>query len=544
MCDFNDIDIETVYANKKIALAVTEGLRLIDGRKFQLGITLKKESLGWIVKDLDWLPKGEEKKFLKKFVETFPDAKVISKRKTDVQVEAEEATLEEFRKKAWKVFGLPPGVMDYLDSCVKDREEMNPEKLITVRCVDNEGKGISYCRVVFVDRGEQIRLIDYVATDEKGYAYCDDIDGPFSIMAQVFDYSPLTKAWRFQHKKIEKLYNANDKPVITVQWPIFPEGIGQIQGNVKDQYEHPLKEFDLVLTQREGENEGWGDCFTKQIKKHFIHPEGNFEIGNLTAGTYTYFMHPKENSAYVWDFNMGEVTVGAEDTVQLNIEIEAKNPAVQVEGEVEFELITRPLTKKGIELQLSRVATLQYWNEVFDLDSEMISHYEPGAWRWPKGADVGFDIDFPQEIRGSVNWGINIGYETTGHRFLALDSYSFEQAVWETSTKLDELRNSKWMGFGLSKLTLTKFPEFFAVLTDGYSVKADSTVEHPSPKLAIIEVVETKDKSAEIKYWLERKTQNKPVVQAEAEGIKTEIQKLVNGFWTAVIAKDWQAVKE
>ncbi|MHC4085312.1 MAG: HEAT repeat domain-containing protein [Planctomycetota bacterium] len=87
MCDFNDIDIETVYANKKIALAVTEGLRLIDRRKFQLGITLKKESLGWVVKDLDWLPPDEEEKFLKKFVETFPNAKVISKRKTDVPVE-------------------------------------------------------------------------------------------------------------------------------------------------------------------------------------------------------------------------------------------------------------------------------------------------------------------------------------------------------------------------------------------------------------------------------------------------------------------------
>jgi hypothetical protein len=75
-----------------------------------------------------------------------------SDQKPTVQVEAEGATLEEFRKKAWKVFGFPPGVMDYLDSRVMIREEMNPEKLITVRCVDNEGKGISYCRVVFVDR--------------------------------------------------------------------------------------------------------------------------------------------------------------------------------------------------------------------------------------------------------------------------------------------------------------------------------------------------------------------------------------------------------
>ena len=212
-----------------------------------------------------------------------------------------------------------------------------------------------------MDRDEQIRLTDNVATDEKGYAYCDDIDGPFSIMAQVFDYSPLTKAWRFQHKKIEKLYNANDKPVITVQWPPFPEGIGQIQGNVKDQYEHPLKEFDLVLTQREGENEGWGDCFTKKIKKHFIHPEGNFEIGNLAAGTYTYSVYPKEQSAYVWDFNMGEVTLGTEDTAQLNIEIKAKKPVVQVEAGKEAltaeKLVLKLVDNSGRPVAGARVGT-------------------------------------------------------------------------------------------------------------------------------------------------------------------------------------------
>lgn len=35
-----------------------------------------------------------------------------------------------------------------------------------------------------------------------------------------------------------------------------------------------------------------------------------------------------------------------------------------------------------------------------------------------------------------------------------------------------------------------------------------------------------------------------PDVQVEGEEIKTEIQKLVKGFWTVVIAKDWQAVNE
>jgi hypothetical protein len=139
--------------------------------------------------------------------------------------------------------------------------------------------------------------------------------------------------------------------------------------------------------------------------------------------------------------------------------------------------------------------------------------------------------------------GINDGYETTGHKFLALDSYSFEQAVWETSTKLDELRNSKWMGFGLSKDTLPKFPEFFAVLTDGYSVKSDSTVEHPSPKMAIIEVVEARDKAAEIKYWLERKTQNKPAVPVEIQEKKNqkELSKfkttLANGVTVELVGK-------
>lgn len=251
-----------------------------------------------------------------------------------VQVEGEGS--EFFRRKGWKIFGHhgdgSKDYKDYVDSCVTSREEMKQEKLITVRCVDAQRKGIPYCRITFVDRGEQIRFIDNVATDKDGYAYCDDIDGPFSIMAQVFDYSPLTKAWRFQHKKIEKLYTSKNHPVITVQWPPFPEGIGQVQGNVKDQYGRPLKEFDLVLTQREGQNEGWGDCLTKQIEKHFIHTEGNFEIGNLTAGKYTYFVYPKEESAYVWNFDMGEVTVGEGATTQLNIEIQAKKPTVQVEG--------------------------------------------------------------------------------------------------------------------------------------------------------------------------------------------------------------------
>jgi beta-lactamase regulating signal transducer with metallopeptidase domain len=204
----------------------------------------------------------------------------------------------------------------------------------------------------------------------------------------------------------------------------------------------------------------------------------------------------KLQSRPFWSSVIGNVSL--KPNFKTDVQIKVGEPNIQVQSQVQFKLITRPLTRKGVELQWSKAATLQYWNEVFDLDSEMLFHYEPGTRRWPKGADIGFDIDMPQEIRDSVFWGINSGYKTTGHRFLALDSYSFEPAVLETSTRLDELRNSKWMGFGLSKLTLTKFPEFFAVLTDGYSVKADSTVEHPIPKLAIIEVVEARDKSAEI----------------------------------------------
>ena len=93
MCDFNDTDIETVYANKKIALAITEGLRQVDGRKWQLAFTLTKQEEGWIVKDIDWLPPGKETQEIENFRRAFPDAQIMSKGKRVVQVEISKARL-------------------------------------------------------------------------------------------------------------------------------------------------------------------------------------------------------------------------------------------------------------------------------------------------------------------------------------------------------------------------------------------------------------------------------------------------------------------
>ncbi|HUS72214.1 MAG TPA: M56 family metallopeptidase [Sedimentisphaerales bacterium] len=272
------------------------------------------------------------------------------------------------------------------------------------------------------------------------------------------------------------------------------------------------------------------DCFYELKEGSIHHARSSGTIGHpdwigpeqrtpMSIKQYSLFHEPEQIKNYIIKYRKFEIiefkNISLQPGIKPDVQVEVEKPNIQVQSKVQFELITRPLTRKGVELQWSKAATLQYWNEVFDLDSETVSHYELGARRWPNGADIGFDIDMPQEIRDSLYFGINSGYKTTGHRFLALESYSFEQAVWETSDKLDELRNSRWMGHGLLKHTLPKFPAFFTVLTDGYSVKADSSADHPAPKLAIIEVVEARDKSAEIKYWLERKAQKKPAVQVE-----------------------------
>ena len=82
MCDFGTAAIDVVYANNTIALATTSGLKEIDGRDWQLGFTLRKEQHIWILKDMDWLPPDKVQSFVDKFLESFPDAKLILANKT------------------------------------------------------------------------------------------------------------------------------------------------------------------------------------------------------------------------------------------------------------------------------------------------------------------------------------------------------------------------------------------------------------------------------------------------------------------------------
>ena len=192
------------------------------------------------------------------------------------------STSDEHRKEGWRVFGQTAGVGVYVDRLVKTREEMDSDGLITVRIVDEQGKGIPYSRITFVDRDERTtRYFHEAATDRDGYAYCDMIPSSFSINAQVFSFVPETKTWRFQSRKIEKLHKVQDKPVITIKWLDFPEGTGKVKGSIRDQHGRPLKDFTLSIRHREGPLQTWEESSEICIKQQFSHPAGHFEVGNL-----------------------------------------------------------------------------------------------------------------------------------------------------------------------------------------------------------------------------------------------------------------------
>ncbi|MHC4753804.1 MAG: M56 family metallopeptidase [Planctomycetota bacterium] len=241
----------------------------------------------------------------------------------NVQVEVGEVGEPgDFRKEGWKIF-----MGGHLEERIKDKEKMDPESLITVRTVDHKGNPIPYCRVTFVDRDEKTTHDSHeAATDDKGYTYCDKIGGTFSITAAAFGYVPETKVYRYQLKKMAKLYNAQDKSVITIRWDPFPTGKGKIKGKVRDQHGKTLKKFELQIKQQKGRSDDWSESYTTIECIKVEDPQGYFELTGLAPGKYTYRVRAEDYSAYVWDFDMGQFTITEEPDalVQLDIEVEAK----------------------------------------------------------------------------------------------------------------------------------------------------------------------------------------------------------------------------
>ncbi|MHC4647473.1 MAG: M56 family metallopeptidase, partial [Planctomycetota bacterium] len=242
----------------------------------------------------------------------------------DLRLEGVPASTEEdYYKQAWKVF------QGYdLNTLITSRDQKDPESLVTVRTVDHQGNPVPFCRIVFADRNKySSHPFRETAADKDGYVYCDQIGGDFSIRAGAFYYVADTNVYRYEHKRMPKLYNAKDKPVITVRWDAFPTGTGKIRGAVADQFGKPLKKFTLKINQIiKGQRRGKGEFHIAYHRIKVEHPQGHFQLADLAPGTYTYTVRAEDYLAYVSEFDMGQFTIPLQpnSTLKLDIEVEAR----------------------------------------------------------------------------------------------------------------------------------------------------------------------------------------------------------------------------
>src|SRR5262249_32835344 len=192
---------------------------------------------------------------------------------------------------------------------------------------DTHGAPLPFCWVTFVDRDEQTtRGFHLAGTDDRGYAYCDQIDRTFSITAQRFDFIPERMASRWQFKSMAKLYGARARPVITLTLGPFPSGSGKVVGRVHDQHGRPLTQYYLSLTRYMSERLNWNDAEDWGMSVPIIHHEGRFEVSDLPPGTYTVRVRHFDYPTHVWS-DEPRLTIPEGPSVQsrLDIEVEAKD---------------------------------------------------------------------------------------------------------------------------------------------------------------------------------------------------------------------------
>lgn len=206
-------------------------------------------------------------------------------------------------------------------------ERMNPVTLATVRVLDADNDPIPYCRVVFVERDEEVtRGFQNVATDQLGFAYCDRINGTFSLIVQPHEIVPELRASRYHAWKMGKLHSTETRPLIEVKFDSFPEGAGRIVGRVRDQNDRPVREFHLQITTQVGERRDWSEAHSYGILIPVVDPEGRFEVEHLAPGAYSISAFPFDLDSHVlkWDAATFSVPDMPQEAVKVDVELEAR----------------------------------------------------------------------------------------------------------------------------------------------------------------------------------------------------------------------------
>jgi RNA polymerase sigma factor (sigma-70 family) len=210
-------------------------------------------------------------------------------------------------------------------------DRMDPARLITVRTVDDKGKPVPFCHVTFATRGrkkpDQFEKFFDTGTDDRGYAYCDQIDGAFSLlMVQRFEIVPETLAFRFETRRLPTVYQAVERPFITIPWDPCPTGTGKVTGRVRDHRGRPVKEFYVEVQREEGNRQGTGEYRSLAYQVPVIDAGGRYEVGGLPPGAYQVTAFAFDIGAYSWSFEGSPFTLANDNPkpAQVDLELEAK----------------------------------------------------------------------------------------------------------------------------------------------------------------------------------------------------------------------------
>ena len=209
-----------------------------------------------------------------------------------------------------------------------DWPEVNENRLITVRVLDHQGQPVPFARVIFLarkkDNPKNLKGYYNTSTDQNGFVYNDEFEGPFTINVQTngFRLDPLGTGYTLLAGKTT--YNTADKPVITFRTVPRPEGSSVVTGKVHDQHGRPLTEFHVDFMREESELPRYsGEIYGRRLS--VISQDGTFRIDGLKPGRLRLRAFAFDYPAYVYEkFVTVDVPEEGQPPVHVDYQIEAK----------------------------------------------------------------------------------------------------------------------------------------------------------------------------------------------------------------------------